>query len=202
MFTGQRQNLLQQNDPSIEGANETKNNNVNGEVRQATINQKISQFITNRKWLNSFRSLPEFLSPVQFSLPKLNEIWNRLEYNVPHFLTNYILIILIIMSFTILTKPWLFCGILIIGYIWTLASSRDSITIGSFKVENNRKFGVLCLLTVGAMLFLGFHETIMVSFAIGSILSSIHAIFHKIPDNIVDEENDFDILGNNVLNNI
>lgn len=203
----------EQLDPTKEFVNETRNL-VSGTIDKAIDTtgqlaanqklhlkiQKVFQFIRNRQWASTFRPLTEFFSPMEFSRPKPNKIWKRLECNLQHFFTNYVLMIIIIFSFSILTKPWLFFGILIIAYIWTMVASRDSITVGPIKLDGNRKFGALCLFTVCAMLLLGFHEIIFISLGIGSILCSAHAIFHNIPDCMLDDENDFAVLGSNLLN--
>merc|ERR1719461_2386737 len=68
------------------------------------------------------------------------------------------------------------------AYLWFMAARQDTIKIGKFKLEGNRKFGALCIFTVMAMLLLGFHETIFVTTAISSAVVFLHAIFHKVPD--------------------
>ena len=105
---------------------------------------------------------------------------------------------LMIFSFTILTSPWLFFGMMAIGYLWFMAAKQDTLSIGKFKLEGNRKFGALCIFTVVAMLLLGFHETIFVTTAVSSSIVFLHAIFHKVPDAMNEVEDDLILLGSNI----
>merc|ERR1740129_1889419 len=170
------------------------NKNVINRIRESVV------MVRQRKWSATCRGIPEFLSPTEFTKPQPNMIWKRLSLNTQYFLTNYVATSLIIFSFTILTSPWLFFGMLCIGYLWFMAAKQDTIAIGKFKLEGNRKFGALCIFTVVAMLLLGFHQTIFVTTAISSATVFLHAIFHKVPDAMNEVEDDLILLGSNIDN--
>mmetsp|Transcript_43112 Transcript_43112/g.69107 ORF Transcript_43112/g.69107 Transcript_43112/m.69107 type:complete len:230 (-) Transcript_43112:239-928(-) len=163
--------------------------------------QNSLKFIQERKWMATCRGIPEFLSPTEFSRPTAGVLWKRLSANTTYFFTNYIAFSILIFSFTILTDPWLFFGMLIIGYLWFWATKQPQIAIGKFHLEGNKKFGALCILTVAVMLLLGFHETVLITLAISSALIFIHAVFHKVPDAMSEvEDDDLIFLGSNVDN--
>ena len=88
-----------------------------------------------------------------------------------------------------------------IGYLWYMASRQQTLSIGRFRLEGNKKFGALCILTVVVMLLLGFHQTIFVTMAISSALIFTHAVFHKVPDSMNElVEDDLILLGGNLDN--
>eukprot|EP01084_Bolivina_argentea_P100402 180295_1 len=154
------------------------------------------KFIQQRKWMATCRGIPEFVSPTEFCRPKSGEIWKRLRANTEYFFTNYMACSLLIFSFTILTDPWLFFGMLGIGYLWFIAAKQEKLSIGKFSLSGNKKFGVLCIITVVVMILLGFHETIFVTIAISSALVFAHAVMHKMPDSANDVlEDDLILLG-------
>merc|ERR1719445_55307 len=170
------------------------NKNVINRIRESVV------MIRERKWSATCRGILEFLSPTEFSKPDAKVVWKRLSMNTQYFLTNYVATGLIIFSFTILTSPWLFFGMLMIGYLWFMAARQESIKIGKFRLQGNRKFGALCIFTVIAMLLLGFHQTIFVTTAISSATVFLHAIFHKVPDAMNEVEDDLILLGSNIDN--
>eukprot|EP00483_Globobulimina_turgida_P002048 UN02050 len=88
---------------------------------------------------------------------------------------------------------------IVIGYLWFIASKQQKISIGKFSCEGNRKFGALCIITVIVMVLLGFHETMFVTAAISSALVFTHAVFHKVPDALHElVEDDLILLGSNL----
>jgi len=156
-------------------------------------------FVQERKWMATFRGIPEFLSPTEFARPTSKNLFKRLSLNTTYFFTNYVAFSVLIFSFTILTSPWLFFGMLVIAYLWFWASKQSQISIGSFKLEGNKKFGALSIVTVVFMLLLGFHETLLVTLGVSSALVFVHALFHKVPDSmneLLDE--DVVLLGGNL----
>ena len=46
------------------------------------------KFIQERKWMQTCRGIPEFISPIEFSRPSASEIWKRLSANTTYFFTN------------------------------------------------------------------------------------------------------------------
>lgn len=90
------------------------------------------------------------------------------------------------------------CGI---GYLWYIASKQQTLKIGKFQLEGNKKFGALCIITVILLLLLGFHETIFITVAISGIIVFAHAVFHKVPDSMNELiEDDLILLGGNLDN--
>eukprot|EP01083_Nonionella_stella_P017514 48997_1 len=159
------------------------------------------KFVQERKWLATCRGIPEFLSPTEFTRPKPNKLWQRLSANTQYFFTNYVAFSFAIFSFTILTDPWLFFGMLCIGYLWFMAAKQQKISVGKFTLEGNRKFGALCIITVIVMILLGFHQTILITASISSALVFAHAVFHKVPDSMNElVEDDLILLGSNLDN--
>merc|ERR1719242_2986555 len=75
-----------------------------------------SKFVQERKWMATFRGIPELVSPTEFCRPPPNEIMRRLQLNTQYFFTNYVALSVLLFSFTILTDPWLFFGMMAIGY--------------------------------------------------------------------------------------
>ena len=69
-----------------------------------------------------------------------------------------------------------------IVYLWFYAAKQGK--IGS--LEGKKKFGALCLLTGIILVLLGFHETILYTLAISSGCVFAHAVFHKVPDAMID----------------
>lgn len=60
-------------------------------VTNRTYRQKLRHYlkvIQSRKWLATFRGIPEFLSPTEFSRPSTTKIWKRLSCNIQYFFTN------------------------------------------------------------------------------------------------------------------
>ena len=90
------------------------------------------------------------------------------------------------------------CGI---GYLWYIASKQQTLKIGRFKLEGNKKFGALCILTVILLLLLGFHQTIFITVAISGIIVFTHSVFHKVPDSMNELiDDDVILLGANLDN--
>merc|ERR1719273_2045517 len=152
--------------------------------------QNTFKFVSERKWMATFRGIPEFISPTEFCRPPPNQIMRRLQLNTQYFFTNYAAFACLLFSFTILTDPWLFFGMLLIGYGWMYAAKQPRL----FNLEGKKKFGAMCLITTILLILLGFHETILYTLALGSGLTFVHAIMHKIPDAMEDYENDEDII--------
>merc|ERR550525_153580 len=152
------------------------------------------KFIHERKWMATFRGIPEFVSPSEFCRPPPNQIMRRLQLNTQYFFTNYVAFSCLLFSFTILTNPWLFLGMLVIGYLWMYAAKQPTL----FNLEGKKKFGAMCLITLILLILLGFHQTILYTVALSSGLSFVHAIMHKIPDamnDVLGDDEDIILLG-------
>ena len=68
-----------------------------------------------------------------------------------------------------ITNVWLFFGSLGLGYVWTVALSKETLSIGKLQLSGNKKFGILVIVTVVVMFWLGFHETAIFAVAISSL---------------------------------
>ena len=123
----------------------------------------------------------------------------RLQLNTQYFFTNYAAFTCLLFSFTILTDPWLFFGMLLIGYMWMYAAKQPKI----LNLEGKKKMGAMCLITIILLIMLGFHETILYTLAMGSGLTFVHAITHKIPDamnDVMGDDEDIILLGSGLDN--
>ncbi|ETN98907.1 hypothetical protein RFI_38580 [Reticulomyxa filosa] len=57
---------------------------------------------------------------------------------------------------------------LLIGYMWYWATSKESLKIWTIELSGNGKFTTLVVVTAILLLLLGFHQLILISLAIAS----------------------------------
>lgn len=131
-----------------------------------------------RNWMNTMRPVSVFLGPSQFKKPVgKSEVVSRLQSNLPYFFTNYVLVFIIFLIFTIITSPLLFFSVCIIGYGWYWANGQEMLSLGPVKLEGKTKMITLSVATLIAILLVAGSSIVWV-LALTGVMSAGHAIMH------------------------
>lgn len=126
---------------------------LGGMVDPAEMSGLLSQ-VKSRKWLATIRPVSSFAGQSLFSKPRSTaEAMARLEANLPHFLSNYLMLVAVIVVITLLSQPSLLILGVLLGAFWAVLARRESIQIGAVTLEGRGKHLFLSGIT-GLVLFL------------------------------------------------
>merc|ERR1711916_78512 len=100
--------------------------------------------LKNRRWIATIRSPIDFGHYKKFSLPKSkNELSERVSGNYSYFLTNYVIILLFTLAYSILTRPFLLIFLLAFCYFWLVVSKKEQINItDTIKIKGKVKYSI------------------------------------------------------------
>eukprot|EP01006_Ploeotia_vitrea_P039770 TRINITY_DN66376_c13_g9_i1.p2 TRINITY_DN66376_c13_g9~~TRINITY_DN66376_c13_g9_i1.p2 ORF type:complete len:162 (-),score=77.32 TRINITY_DN66376_c13_g9_i1:242-727(-) len=135
--------------------------------------------LSQRKWKETLRPITAFAMPNQFSRPRTaKETTSRLEMNLSYFLTNYLVLSLIIFSIAIISRPGLLIVAVCLTMLWTYALNSPELRIGQIVLRGKNKMFVLVMLTA-ALVFVTAGSTIFMVVGLCSTVVMLHAIFHR-----------------------
>lgn len=149
--------------------------------------------LRERKWFNTFRSPIEFCSSTNFSRPAgRDDIMQRVRTNSHYFFTNYILLAVLLLSYSIISKPSLVICIGIFAWMWMYANNNEEIRLfGRIALKGRIKFGILTCLTAFVFIWLA-GGTIVFTISLAMLIVALHTIFHSSVN--PEDVEDFDLL--------
>lgn len=161
---------------------------INSSLNNAEVQGFLAR-LKQRQWVKTLRSPQLFAHPNHFSRPRnTTEATQRLESNLPFFLTNYLIICGIILIVTILSRPSLIFLLFVLLLLWLYVSRLEELKIGAVTLKEKSKmaaFSMFSALTI--FIFAG--TTIFMLLGVCSCVVVGHALFHTLPpvDGTVEE---------------
>lgn len=125
----------------------------------------------------------EFFNTKQFAMPQPSEVPDRVKENVQHYAFNYLVILLLLSFFFVLTKPLSLISVVIVGlgyYVLFMASPDTPVKIGPLELDTSVKKG--SVLAVGGIILFwitGAVATLMSLVGTVAILGGVHALMRK-----------------------
>jgi hypothetical protein len=123
-----------------------------------------------------------FLSASSFSVPKVEQVLGRVQRNVRDFYTPYGAVFGIVAAYSVITSAWLLAGLLVLfsAYMFLFNVYKDvPVKIGDSVLEAPQKTAVFTTLTLVVFIFCGVLSNIMYVLFYGTLISFVHAAFHK-----------------------
>lgn len=178
---------------------------------EATTVAALVASLKERKWVETLRPVDSFVQPANFRRPRngrcssspaaprasaypllhrpppVAEMTNRVELNLLHFASNYVLITLFIFTVAVLSKPALVFVFGLVAALWWFVLRTDEVRVGQVVLKEQRKMMAAGALT-SALLFLFAGTTLFMIIGFSVTLTLAHAALHRTPD-IVDDEN-------------
>lgn len=144
---------------------------------------KIFKFVSKireRQWFKTFRSPIEFCSTGNFARPASRENFvERMRVNSQYFFTNYVILCIVILSYSIISSPMLLVCFAAFIWMWLYAQNHEEIRLFTvIPVRGRVKYGLLTTLTVLVTLYMA-GSTISFYAGICLIVILLHMMFHS-----------------------
>lgn len=154
---------------------------------------QIVQRVRERQWFKTFRSPLEFCSTGNFARPTSKEnLVERIRVNSQYFFTNYVLLFIAILAYSIITSPTLLLVIGVFVWMWLYATNHEEIRLFTLiPVSGRVKFAMLTTLTVLTLIYFA-GSTITFAAGICAVVVFIHMVFHSSVN--PEDVEDFDML--------
>merc|ERR1711916_348992 len=108
-----------------------------------------------------------------------NELSERVSGNYSYFLTNYVIILLFMLAYSILTRPFLLIFLLAFCYFWLVVSKKEQINItDTIKIKGKVKYSIFITIALTLWILLA-GNIIATVFLIFSVFVVFHMIFHE-----------------------
>lgn len=123
-----------------------------------------------------------FLAPTAFSVPTGKNIIGRVQHNVRSFYKPYALLFGIVAVYSVLTSSWLLFGLmfLFLQYLFLFHVYKNNIVqIGENKLGEHQKTALFTVSALIVFIICGVLTNIISVVFYGSVLSLLHASFHK-----------------------
>lgn len=139
------QNSSQTSGSIFDGDVRTQMFNYASGLRQRSWIKTIRYFLRDfLRFLISYRSPLRFISTGNFSRPQSRtQIMSRVPLNLKFYMTNYILLAVLIMSYSILSSVSLLFLIAAFAWLWIWAMKQDEFRVGPVVVTERMKILVL-----------------------------------------------------------
>lgn len=114
----------------------------------------------------------------------------RFHRNVAYFRSNYVLAVLVVLAVSLLWHPGALAALVALAAAWIfLFFARDQpILLFGRSVEEGTVLGVLCVVTVVALIFSSVGSTVFGAVAVGAAVVCLHAVLRGTDDLFLDEE--------------
>ena len=172
------------NSNSSNAANGGNTSTPPGGVSSLLSNEEVQGFLgqmKSRRWMATLRAPQSFFSPAVFSKPRTTaEAMARVEANVPFFLTNYLVLVVVATVLTIITRPSLILIGALLGAMWHFGTRQETLVLGGVVLQGRPR--VLAFASVTAVvLFLFAGTTIFALLGFCAVLVLGHAMLHNLP---------------------
>jgi len=125
------------------------------------------------------RPFNEFFKKEKLSVPKINEIPNRIKRNLIYYQTNYLLIFFIFSAYSVLTSPQFLISLISIACLWfyTLKFREQPLKVGNQEIPEKVVTLFLLMVTVGMIYFSSAASVLWKLAVVTSAIIIGHAIF-------------------------
>mmetsp|Transcript_7762 Transcript_7762/g.14088 ORF Transcript_7762/g.14088 Transcript_7762/m.14088 type:complete len:202 (+) Transcript_7762:46-651(+) len=134
----------------------------------------------------SSRPWTEFANTSQMNIPSLPEAKDRITQNAWYYLSNYLVILLVLSAITILVSPLAILGVFGIAatYAYLFVVNPERIVLGNGKVivEQRVKGVILAVCSLLSLWITGAGSTFATLLVVVSIISLVHILLRKPPD--------------------
>lgn len=133
-------------------------------------------------WQRS-RSWSEFANTSQMSRPEPSEIVERVKENLEYYAFNYLVILLVMSAFTILTSPLAFLGgmFIVLAYFYLFFLNPDSFKIAGISLDNNAKAAAILLFSLVVLWLTGAGAAFTGLVVVVAVVALTHAAIRKPP---------------------
>jgi len=133
-------------------------------------------------WSRS-RAWGDFFNTAQMNKPAPGEVMERVKENLEHYAFNYLVILLILSGFTVLTSPFTFLGGLFIAaaYAYLFLLNPEPIKIAGMPVDNNAKAGLITASSVAVLWLTGAGAAFSSLIFVVAVVALGHAAVRKPP---------------------
>ncbi|XP_042414864.1 PRA1 family protein F3-like [Zingiber officinale] len=141
--------------------------------------------------ISSQRPWAQLLDPGALSLPANSTLAAaRFPRNVAYFRSNYVLAVLAVLAVSLLWHPVALAALVALAAAWIfLFFGRDQpILLFGRSVDEGTVLGVLCVVTVVALIFSSVGSTVFGAVAVGAAVVCLHAVLRGTDDLFLDEE--------------
>jgi len=138
--------------------------------------------VRSRNWFQTLRPLASFASLSKFSRPRnTTEASTRLELNTTYFLTNYVLVSVLIFIYAILSRPFLLLVGGALGAMWYYVLKTPELRLSPTIVLKGKQKITLAAITSGMSVLLFAGTTIFMVLGVSATVVLLHALLHAAP---------------------
>lgn len=129
------------------------------------------------------RSWSDFFNTAQMNKPAPAEMMERIKENLEHYAFNYLVILLVLSAFTILTSPFTFLGGLFVAaaYAYLFLLNPEPIMIAGLPVDNNAKAAIITFASLAVLWLTGAGAAFTSLIVVVGIIALGHAAVRKPP---------------------
>ncbi|XP_074585523.1 PRA1 family protein B5-like [Curcuma longa] len=141
--------------------------------------------------ISSQRPWAQLVDPGALALPVNSALAAaRFRRNLAYFRSNYVLLVLAVLAVSLLGHPGALVALIALAAAWIfLFFARDQpILLFGRSVDNGTVLGVLCVVTVAALIFSSVGSTVFGAVAVGAAVVCLHAVLRGTDDLFLDEE--------------
>ncbi len=129
------------------------------------------------------RSWSDFFNTAQMNRPAPSEVMERVKENLEHYAFNYLVILLVLSAFTVLTSPFTFLGGLFVAaaYAYLFLLNPEPLKIAGMDVGNNAKAGIVMFVAVATLWLTGAGAAFTSLIVVVGVIAIGHAAARKPP---------------------
>lgn len=129
------------------------------------------------------RSWSDFFNTSQMNRPAPSEVMERVKENLEHYAFNYLVILLVLSAFTILTSPFTFLGGLFVAaaYAYLFLLNPEPLKIAGMDVGNNAKAGIVMFVAIATLWLTGAGAAFTSLIVVVAFIAIGHAAARKPP---------------------
>ncbi|CAF1234007.1 unnamed protein product [Rotaria sordida] len=169
-------------------ANSTTNDNNNNNLSTWTLSnlQKLNVSELYTRQYQSLRSWAEFFNTGQFKTPaNIKAGGRRILLNIEHFQTNYVMVIILLSIYCIITTPALLFVLLAMGagcYLVSLKNRESQLVIMGRQIPITQQYLAVMCLCIPLLVMVGAGSAIFWILGASVFVIFLHALFHQTPN--------------------
>ncbi|CAG9330444.1 unnamed protein product [Blepharisma stoltei] len=123
--------------------------------------------------------MTDMFNPAMFSKPSVKQIPIRLGENLVYFVSNYVILTMLLLVLGILSQPSFLISLVAIGAVWVYLSKKDLKVHGLEVTDFQKNMGILALLALTTFMLAG--NMIIYTLFLSMLLAGVHSVYHDQP---------------------
>mmetsp|Transcript_22477 Transcript_22477/g.22189 ORF Transcript_22477/g.22189 Transcript_22477/m.22189 type:complete len:183 (+) Transcript_22477:166-714(+) len=123
--------------------------------------------------------MTDMFNPALFSKPSVKQIPARLGENLVYFISNYVILTMLLLVLGILSQPSFLISLVAIGAVWVYLSKKEMKVYGVDVTDFQKNMAILALLVLSTFMLAG--NMIIYTLFFSMVLAGAHAVYHDQP---------------------